>query len=335
MKEDIKYISPFTDFGFKKIFGEEASKPLLIDFLNTLLPPENQIKTLSFKNSEQLGPTKDSRIGVFDIYCQNESGEYFIVELQKARQNYFKDRTVYYSSFPICEQNIKGDWDFHLKAVFCIGILDFRFDDYTCEHEKREVMHTVKLKDQYGHLFYDKLTYIYLEMPNFNKSESELESRLDRWLYFIQHLEDLQEIPRIFEGEMLFEKAFEKAEFSKFTYDEYRRYQLSLKDYRDRKNENDYSKMVGEEGGIKIGLEVGKEERMRLEALAEALAEELAEEKRQAEMLAEERVVAQQEYVGKNLKEKFIGVSRLLEMGMTLLQASLFSGIAPEELENA
>ncbi|RYX85157.1 Rpn family recombination-promoting nuclease/putative transposase, partial [bacterium] len=116
-----RYINPFTDFGFKKIFGEEASKPLLIDFLNALLPPQNQIVNLAFKNTEQLGQTDSDRKAIYDIYCENETGEKFIVELQKAKQNYFKERTVFYSTFPIREQAEKGEWNYNLKAVYCIG----------------------------------------------------------------------------------------------------------------------------------------------------------------------------------------------------------------------
>jgi len=87
-----KYINPFTDFGFKKIFGEEASKPLLLDFLNAILPENDWIVSLSFKNNEQLGQTEFDRKAIYDIYCENEKGEKFIVELQKAKQNY---RVIY------------------------------------------------------------------------------------------------------------------------------------------------------------------------------------------------------------------------------------------------
>jgi predicted transposase/invertase (TIGR01784 family) len=126
------------------------------------------------------------RKAIYDIYCENEKGEKFIVELQKAKQNYFKERTIYYSTFPICEQAEKGEWNYNLKAVYCIGILDFTFDDYETELEKNEVVHTIKLKNQHGKTFYDKLTFIYLEMPNFKQTENQLETRLDKWLYFIQ-----------------------------------------------------------------------------------------------------------------------------------------------------
>jgi predicted transposase/invertase (TIGR01784 family) len=233
-KMKAKYLNPFTDFGFKKIFGEEASKPLLLDFLNALLPTADKIVDLTFKNNEQLGQTDLDRKAIYDIYCENEKGEKFIVELQKAKQNYFKERTIYYSTFPIREQAEKGEWNYSLKAVYCIGILDFTFDDYENETEKNEVVHTIKLKNQHGKTFYDKLTFIYLEMPNFKQQETELETRLDKWLYFIKHLEDFQTIPTIIADE-IFSQAFEKAELAKFGQAELMSYENSLKTYRDLK----------------------------------------------------------------------------------------------------
>ena len=229
-----KYVNPYTDFGFKKIFGEEASKPQLIDFLNSLLPKKDKIVTLTFKNNEQLGTTELDRKAIYDIYCENDKGEKFIVELQKAKQNYFKERTIYYSTFPIREQAEKGEWNYNLTAVYCIGILDFTFNDYETEKEKNEYLHTIKLKNQNGKVFYDKLTYLYLEMPNFSKTESELATRLDKWLYFIKYLEDFQDIPTIFSDEV-FEQAFEKAELSKLGQTELDKYENSLKVYRDLK----------------------------------------------------------------------------------------------------
>ena len=257
-----KYVNPFTDFGFKKIFAEEANKPLLIDFLNALLNQENKIKSISFKSTEQLGFTAADRKAVYDIYCENEIGEKFIVELQKVKQNYFKDRTIYYSTFPIVEQAEKGEWNYKLSAVYCIGILDFTFDTKE-EASKQDVVHTIKLKNQHGKVFYDKLTYIYLEMPNFLKTEEELNTRLDKWLYFIKHLEDFQVIPSIFK-DSVFTQAFETAELAKF--DELQRhgYEMSLKVFRDNFNTFEFAKdeaqRMGREVGREEGREVGREE---------------------------------------------------------------------------
>lgn len=252
-----KYVNPFTDFGFKKIFGEEASKPLLIDFLSSLLP-ESNIVDLTFKDKEMLGKTDEDRKAIYDIYCETKSGKKIIVELQKAKQNYFKDRTVYYSSFPIQEQAKRGDWNYQLKAVYCIGILDFKFEEDI--YRNGEVIHTVQLKDQNNQLFYDKLTFVYLEMPHFNKSESELSNRLDKWLYFIKHLEDFQTIPEIFKDE-IFTQAFEYAEIAKYNAIEKREYEQSLKVYRDLKGVIDTAfdegKMEGKRETAKILKENG------------------------------------------------------------------------------
>jgi len=249
-----KYVNPFTDFGFKKIFGEEASKPLLMDFLNALLPERNPIVDLQFKNAEQLGQTETDRRAVYDLYCETEAGEKFIVELQKAKQNYFKERTIYYSTFPIREQAEKGNWNYSLKAVYCVGILDFTFDDYENEPEKSAVVHTIKLRNQLGRIFYDKLTYIYLEMPNFKANEAELDTRLDKWLYFIKHLENFDSMPSIFKDDV-FAQAFQKAEIANYGEAERESYEMNLKIYRDYKNTVD---TAFDEGKLEGKLEVAK-----------------------------------------------------------------------------
>jgi predicted transposase/invertase (TIGR01784 family) len=251
-----KYVNPFTDFGFKKIFGEEASKPMLIDFLTSLLP-ETNIVDLTFKDKEKLGKSEEDRKAIFDIYCEDNNGEKIIVELQKAKQNYFKDRTLYYSTFPIQEQAETGSWDFKLKAVYCVGILDFKFEDKVNSGEA-EVIHTVQLKDQNNQLFYDKLKFVYLEMPHFTKTEEQLVSRLDKWLYFIKHLEDFQSIPLIFKDD-IFIKAFEKAEIANFSEQERMVYEDSLKIYRDLKNVIDTAFDDGKlEGKVEGKIETAK-----------------------------------------------------------------------------
>lgn len=256
----VKYVNPFTDFGFKKLFGEEASKASLIDFLNNLLPGQIKISSLTFKSPFQTGRNEFDRRAIFDIYCESETGEKFVVELQKAKQNYFRDRTIFYSTFPIQEQAQRGDWNYKLTAVYCIGILDFTFDDYESETERKEVLHIVQLKNQNNKVFFDKLTYIYLEMPNFHKEESELETQLDKWLYFIRNLEDFDSIPAIL-NEDVFESAFHLAELAKYSQDERLAYEGSLKVYRDVNNMINYAfgdgYSEGEQEGITKGRTIG------------------------------------------------------------------------------
>jgi len=124
-----KFINIFTDFGFKKLFGEEPNKDLLISFLNTLLPEKHHIQDLQFTKNEYQGCSALDRKAIFDLSCTSSTGERFIVELQKAKQNYFKDRSLYYATFPIQEQAQRGDWDYKLTAVYTVGILDFVFDE--------------------------------------------------------------------------------------------------------------------------------------------------------------------------------------------------------------
>ncbi len=229
------YISPFTDFGFKKLFGTECNKDLLIDFLNELLgKDEGRIVDLTYLSTEQLGRSWDDRKAIFDIYCENEKGEKFIVELQKAKQNYFKDRSIYYSTFPIQGQALKGDWDFQLKAVYTIGILDFIFDENKDDNEVFH--HEVQLYNKATEkVFYDKLTYVYLEMPKFKKEEDELETHFEKWLYILKNLSDLTKRPQRLQ-EKIFNKLFEQAELARYSDEEYSDYEISLKHYRDLKN---------------------------------------------------------------------------------------------------
>lgn len=247
-----RYINPFTDYGFKKLFGEEPNKDLLLDFLNELLKEEQgQIKNLTYLKTEQLGISEMDRKAIFDLYCENEKGEKFIVELQKSKQNFFKDRTVYYSTFPIREQAKRADWDYELKAVYTIAILDFVFDSDKNEPDK--FRYDVKLTDiETKKVFYDKLTFIYLEMPKFNKTVDELETRFEKWLFVLRNLNRLERIPEKLK-ERIFEKLFETAEIAKFSAEQVRSYEDSLKYYRDLKNSLDTAR---DEGKLEGKLEV-------------------------------------------------------------------------------
>ncbi|MCU0425977.1 MAG: Rpn family recombination-promoting nuclease/putative transposase [Candidatus Kapabacteria bacterium] len=286
-----RYVSPFTDFGFKKLFGEEAHKNLLIDFLNSLLPEKHQIQNLEYTKNEASGATQYDRRAVFDIACIGTNGERFIVELQKAKQNYFKDRSVFYATFPIQEQAERGDiWDFELAAVYCIGILDFIFDE---NRANTDYMHVVQLKNQRNQVFYDKLMLIYLEMPKFTKTEAELVTHTDKWLYFIRHLSLLDDIPSFLQ-EQIFEQAFKTAEIAQFTRAEYNIYEASLKSYRDNINTYDYAVQEALKKGLEQGLEQGIEQGI----------EQGREEERQASLQREQE---ERLNIARNLKA--LGIS--------------------------
>ena len=252
-----KYVNVFTDFGFKKLFGEKPSKPLLLDFLNELLiEQEGPIKNITYLNTEHLGSSPLDRRAIFDIYCENEKGEKFIVELQKAKQSYFKDRTLFYATFPIQEQAKQNDWDFKLKAVYTVAILDFVFEEDKADIHKYR--YDVKLTDiETCKVFYDKLTFIYLELPKFKKKIDELSTNFEKWLFVIKNLHKLNKIPDQLKEER-FEKLFAIAEVAHFTREELKSYEDSKKFYRDIKNSMDTAFEEGKEAGIEEGLKQGE-----------------------------------------------------------------------------
>ena len=225
-----RYINPYTDFGFKKLFGTELNKELLISFLNALLQGEQTVKDVTYLNTEHLGTQEIDRRAVFDVYCEGENGEKFLVEMQRGEQQFFKDRSLFYTTFPIREQASKGrGWDYELKSIYTIGILNFTFDNSSDEYYH----HEVKLVDmRTKEVFYDKLTLIYLEMPKFNKEEHELETMFDKWMFVLRNLGNLMERPIALQ-ERVFNRLFEAAEIARFNRRELVEYEDSLKAFRD------------------------------------------------------------------------------------------------------
>lgn len=244
-----RYINLLTDFGFKRLFGTEPNKNLLIDFLNVILPIQHRVRDLTYRNTENLGNTTIDRIAIFDLYCESETGEKFIVEMQKAKHNYFKDRSIYYSTFPIQEQAEKGTWNYKLTPVYAIGILDFIFDE---DKNDDTLLHIVELKDQDGKVFYEKLKFIYLELPKFNKSIDQLTDHFDKWLFLLKHLPELEEPPLPLQ-ENVFMQLFEASQIASFSQEERDAYENSLKYYRDMKGVVETAREEGKVQGIQEG----------------------------------------------------------------------------------
>jgi predicted transposase/invertase (TIGR01784 family) len=279
-----RYIDPFTDFGFKKLFGEDCNKELLLDFLNELLQQkEGKIVSLTYLKSDQMGRSEEDRKAIFDIHCENEKGEKFIVEMQKTKQTYFKDRALYYSTFPIVQQAVQGDWNFELKAIYTVAILDFVFNEDKNDIDKYK--YEVMLTDIETHkIFYDKLRFVYLEMPKFTKELDELETRFDKWMYVLKNLKRLDNIPDKLR-EKIFDKIFAAAEIAKLSKEEYEQYIVSLNAYRDLKNSLDTARDEGEAKGkievainaIKMGISI--DDIIKLTGLSKEKIEKLRKEK--------------------------------------------------------
>jgi predicted transposase/invertase (TIGR01784 family) len=215
-----KYINPYTDFGFKRIFGQEANKDILISFLNSLLPEKHQVADLRFLNTERTAQSLELHAPILDLICESPSGEQFIVEMQKKNQLFFLDRSVYYTACAIRDQMQRGEKRFALAAVYYIGIMDFVFKIDGCPPR---LMHEISLKDQDGVKVYEKLHMYFIQMPLFDKTENQLETTFDKWLYFLKNLPDFDSVPDVF-GEPVFAKAFENAERAAMTPEEHRVY---------------------------------------------------------------------------------------------------------------
>ena len=243
-----RYISLLTDFGFKRIFGTKPNKDLLINFLNSLFDGLQVIKDVKYLNSEHVGDVFAERKPIFDVYCENEHGEKFIVEMQNAY-------------FPICEQAPKGaEWNFQLEHVYTVALLNFDLEEEA--FDKNDINHDVGLLDKKTlKVFNDKLSFKYVEIAKFNKTEEELDTLYDKWLYVLKNLSRLDERPSALK-EKVFTKLFEEAEIAKFTPTELKEYEDSLKAYRDVKNSIDTALEKGREEGMAKGLEKGREEGM-------------------------------------------------------------------------
>jgi predicted transposase/invertase (TIGR01784 family) len=260
MKDRGVFIDPFTDFGFKRIFGWEANVDLLIDFLNTVLKPEQRIVSLRYLNNEQSGVLKGERKAVFDTYCEDEAGNKFIIELQRIKEEFFKDRSLFYATIPIRKQAKTGAWNYELKQTLIICIMDFVFDD----SDPEEMIHVISLIDRAtGKVFNNNLVFWYLEMPKFKKEISETDNRRDQWFYILNNLSSLQEISLSLKSDPIFKKLFMEAEISNYNEEEAEAYYASMKERWDR--------FAIEETARKEGKLEGKQEGEHEKSLAIAL----------------------------------------------------------------
>lgn len=254
-----RYISLLTDFGFKRIFGTSPNKDLLINFLNSIFDGTQVITDVKYLNSEHVGDVYAERKAIFDVYCENKQGEKFIVEMQNAYQKHFKDRSLFYSTFPIREQAPKGcEWNFKLDRVYAVALLNFDLEEPAFDQEG--INHDVGLLDMKTHkVFNDKLSFKYVEISKFNKTEDELVTLYDKWLYVLKNLSRLDNQPVALQ-EKVFTKLFTEAEIATFTPTELKEYEDSLKAYRDVKNSIDTALERGRAEGLEEGIQKGRVE---------------------------------------------------------------------------
>ena len=228
-RKKYQFINPFTDMGFKKIFGQEITKDLLIDFLNDLLIGEREITDIQFLDKEQLGVTEEDRSLIYDVYCETVTGEKIIVEMQNKSQPFFKDRALYYLSNAIARQGEKGTtWKYEVKAVYGVFFMNFHLEQGV-EAMRRDII----LANKETHkLFSDKMRFIFLELPSFKKEEEECDNDFERWIYVLKNMETLNRLP--FKAQKsVFKKLEQIVDIASMSKADRIKYDESIKKYRD------------------------------------------------------------------------------------------------------
>ena len=250
-----KFINPFTDVGFKRIFGQEINKDLLTDFLNALLEGERKIQDITLLDKEQIPEYENDRGLTYDIYCTDTNGEQFIVEMQNRSHINFKSRTVYYLSQALARQGRKGrGWMYDLKAVYGVFFLNFAMPGT----QKQKLRTDIVLADRDTHeVFSDKMRFIFIELPAFTKEEDECGNDFERWIYVLNNMDTLQRMP--FRAQKaVFEKLEEVMTLASLSKDEREKYDESVKILRDRLSELAFAKEEGRTEGIQKGRAEGQ-----------------------------------------------------------------------------
>jgi predicted transposase/invertase (TIGR01784 family) len=250
------YQNLLTDFGFKYIFRQEE---FLIPFLNELLKGKETIKSIKYLNSEHLGKTKEDRSVIFDIYCENEKGEKILLEMQKSYQDYFLERSIYYSSFLIQQQGIKGMWEFHLDAIYVIGVLNF--NPIELEKNINPVCRAKIVDIETGEVISEKLNFIYVSLPKFNKPDKGLQTPLDYWLYTLIHSQPDHEMDEdILRSNEFFSKLLDTIRLNKLTPKEMKAYKESKSEFERFAPYMSGHRRQGKLEGIEIGMQKGLQE---------------------------------------------------------------------------
>ena len=268
-----RYINPFVDYGFKKLFATEGNKDILISFLNAVIEDSNDpIVELTHKNVEQIGEFNGTKTSYFDVYCQTANGRRFIVEMQNTWKPFFKDRTLFYAAKAIRDQGDQIDptdralvtekeqkkWDYRLNEVYLIAVMNFNFPKK--EYGPDDYCHKVMLSDvDDHHVFYDKLTLIYLEMPKLGEAKLDMTRPLDRWLKVLYLLWGEEQFPPELD-EPIFRKLYKQAEYARFNPDQQLTYERSRKVMWDTYSEIEGGRILGFEQGLEEGREKGLEE---------------------------------------------------------------------------
>jgi predicted transposase/invertase (TIGR01784 family) len=242
------FINPLTDFGFKRLFKD---KELLIDFLGQALP-DVKIKDVTYEDKELIGDEAERR-AVLDLLCMTDNDEYVMIEMQRAQQKHFADRALFYGAHLIRKQGQVGQqWRYELNAVYVVSVLNFSLKEGSDSFIDHVALMNIETKE----LFSKKLNFTFIQLRNFTKSEQELSSNFDDWLYCLKNLYHLTSRPKAVRGKV-FAKMFKLMKIKQLNKEDMELYEKSVKEYDDILDaisfEGSKREAIGEARGIAIG----------------------------------------------------------------------------------
>ena len=216
----MKFVDVKNDIAFRKIFGNEKKKVILISFLNAVLSLEghNRIKEVILLNPFQLPRIAGEKSSIIDVKATDEKGSTFIVEMQVAESVGFDKRVLYYSSKDYAGQINIGEEYPKLRPVYFIGVLDFKYfsgKSYLSSH--------LIVDEETGECVFKDLKFRFIELPKFNKKVNELKNIIDKWTFFIKNADELEVMPDNVDDEGL-KEAYEEAAQHNWTKEEYDAY---------------------------------------------------------------------------------------------------------------
>ncbi len=250
----MQFADPKNDLAFKKIFGDENHKGILISFLNSVLDfKENKvIVDISLTNPYQVPKIPELKETILDIKATNKDGYTFIVEMQKKDLGDFTKRSLYYTSKAYISQLPKGNNYTKLKKVYFIGILNFNIFD-----NKNYISRHLIINQETNKQDLDDFEFSFIELPKFTKELDELKTILDKWIYFLQNAQDLTVIPQSYKEIEEFNEAFSIATQTTWDTKELEVYEyMSIKEF-DEIN----ALRTAERKGMKKGIEQGIKKR--------------------------------------------------------------------------
>jgi len=269
----MQFADPKNDLAFKKIFGDKNHKNILISFLNSVLDfkDDMQIVDVELTNPYQLPDIKELKETILDIQAKNKKGESFIVEMQRKDLGDFEKRSLYYTSKAYVAQLPKGNDYSVLNKVYFIGILNFEIFK-----NKNSISRHLIVNQETNKQDLKDFEFTFIELPKFKKELEDLETILDKWIYFIKEASNLTMIPTQYKTEQDFEDAFNIATQTIWSKKELEVYDyMKLKEFDEinairtatRKAEKKAKEEGRQEGieqgrqeGIEEGIEKGKEE---------------------------------------------------------------------------